>query len=220
MVRYHIQASGMTVPALPSRPLRMASVVLIAWLWVPACEGRRQAAAPTTADSAAVAQARAAADALGSDLIGMLTRELARGGPSAAIAVCADSAQERTRRHQGGGVQVRRVGTRVRNPANTPDAVEADALSAFAAAVSDGRIPADTHFVAPAADGTYELRYLRPVLVREPCLACHGPAEQLAPEVRQLLAARYPQDRATGYAVGDLRGAVSVRLPLPATPGK
>ena len=46
-------------------------------------------------DDARLARARAAADALGKDLMSLLTRELERGGPDAAIAVCADSAQVR-----------------------------------------------------------------------------------------------------------------------------
>jgi hypothetical protein len=34
--------------------------------------------------------------------------------------------------------------------------------------------------------------------------------------VRELLAERYPDDEATGYAVGELRGGISVRLALAA----
>ena len=34
--------------------------------------------------------------------------------------------------------------------------------------------------------------------------------------VRDALAELYPGDRATGYQVGDLRGAVSVKIPLAA----
>jgi hypothetical protein len=41
------------------------------------------------------------------------------------------------------------------------------------------------------------------------CLQCHG--EALAPEVTQALAARYPDDRATGFREGQLRGALSIR---------
>lgn len=184
-------------------------------LFVIACGGGRQTAAPPAADSATVAAARTAANALGADLMGLLTRELTRGGPPAAIAVCADSAQQRTLQHQKAGIQVRRVGTRVRSPANAPDSVERAVLAAFADAIRAGRTPADTHLVVPANGGGYELRYLRPVRIQEPCLACHGPASQLAPEVRELLSTRYPGDQATGYAVGELRGAVSVRASLP-----
>jgi hypothetical protein len=45
-------------------------------------------------------------------------------------------------------------------------------------------------------------------------LACHGPEEALQPEVRAALDQRYPEDRATGYAAGDLRGAFWAEVPL------
>ena len=50
-------------------------------------------------------------------------------------------------------------------------------------------------------------RVLQPIVIAEPCLACHGAAETIAPAVTEVLAARYPNDRATGYALGDMRGA-------------
>jgi len=107
---------------------------------------------------------------------------------------------------------VRRVGTRVRNPSNAPDDLERQVLARFAATIAEGGDPVDTAFVARTSAGGMELRFLRPLRVQEFCLDCHGPANQLSPEVLQVLASRYPDDQATGYAVGDLRGAISVRL--------
>ena len=72
-----------------------------------------------------------------------------------------------------------------------------------------GEPVAEIHEVDPA---TGELRYLRPILVEPACLLCHGAEEELDPEVRRRLAERYPEDRATGFAEGDLRGAFSVRV--------
>ncbi|MBZ0088891.1 MAG: DUF2309 domain-containing protein, partial [Thermoanaerobaculia bacterium] len=46
------------------------------------------------------------------------------------------------------------------------------------------------------------------------CGACHGQPGELAPGVAEVLARRYPGDTATGYTAGDLRGAISVRVPL------
>jgi len=45
-------------------------------------------------------------------------------------------------------------------------------------------------------------------------LQCHGARDKLAPGVADALKELYPQDQATGYAVGDLRGAVSVKIPI------
>jgi hypothetical protein len=177
-----------------------------------ACQPRHQAAAPPAIDSARLAQARTAATDLGADLMAILTRELARGGPGAAIAVCADSAQARTTQHQQKGIVVRRVGTRVRNPLNIPDSIETVLLAAFQADLLAGRLPADTAVLQSLPGGHTRLRYLRPLRVQEPCLTCHGPEADIPEPVRTLLAERYPSDQATGYSVGELRGAISVQL--------
>jgi hypothetical protein len=68
--------------------------------------------------------------------------------------------------------------------------------------------------VIRAPDGSHELQYVRPLVVDGRCLACHGDPAGFDPEVRAVLARRYPDDRATGYAPGDLRGAISVRVPI------
>jgi hypothetical protein len=54
---------------------------------------------------------------------------------------------------------------------------------------------------------------MRAIRLQEFCLACHGPADSIAPAVKQVITARYPNDQATGYAIGELRGAISVRVP-------
>jgi hypothetical protein len=40
------------------------------------------------------------------------------------------------------------------------------------------------------------------------CTTCHGAT--VAPDVAAAIAARYPEDRATGFSPGDLRGAFSI----------
>ena len=188
--------------------------IIAALLVAMACSSDRPPSAgpASTPDARSLARARTAADDLGRDLMGLLSSELQRGGAEAAIAVCADSAQRRTARHNAEGMMVRRVGTRTRNPANRPDSVEGAVLRSFAAALAAGRIPGDTAFTAEAAGDTREVRFLRPIRVAQPGLACHGPPESLSPAVRELLSERYPRDEAVGYRIGDLRGAISVRL--------
>jgi hypothetical protein len=154
------------------------------------------------------------ADSLGDDLMSGLAKALERGGPGLAIHFCADSAQVRTLRYWKDGVYIRRVSERVRNVDDTPDTLELQGLRQLAAEHRAGRLPDEAVSVIRAADGTHQLQYLRPLVVQTACLACHGDPATLAPEVRSLLARRYPHDHATGYAAGDLRGAVSVRIPL------
>lgn len=168
-----------------------------------------------TADSGSVRLARAVADSLGDELMDLLSAALASGGPALAIHVCADSAQVRTLRHWKNGIYIRRVSDRVRNVDDTPDALERRLLEQLAEALQSGTLPRELADVIRAPDGTHELQYVRPILVDGRCLPCHGDPATFEPEVRAVLAQRYPEDRATGYAAGDLRGAVSVRVPLP-----
>ena len=57
------------------------------------------------------------------------------------------------------------------------------------------------------------------------CLHCHAPAEALGEGTRSWLRAAYPEDRALGYALGDLRGFWWAEVPkepasLPAPAGR
>lgn len=165
----------------------------------------------SAADPEALDIARQSADALGHELMGLLLATLEREGPTAAIAYCSDSAQNRTAALNTASVQVRRVTMQPRNLANAPDALEEELLGQFARQHAEGRLPADTSiWVGEGAER--ELRYLRPIIVQQGCLACHGDPAEFAPAIRTALARHYPDDRATGYQVGDLRGAISVRV--------
>ncbi|HRN54626.1 MAG TPA: DUF3365 domain-containing protein, partial [Gemmatimonadaceae bacterium] len=79
-----------------------------------------------------------------------------------------------------------------------------------------GTMPGEIVEVARSGlDGGWELRYLRPVVLQEFCTTCHGAVENIPAAVRSVIAERYPDDSAVGYAAGELRGAISVRIPLP-----
>jgi hypothetical protein len=148
------------------------------------------------------------------DLIGLLFSTLEAEGPAGAVRICADVAQERTAKHARDGIYVRRVSQKVRNPANRPDGAELPKLEQLEALHRQKQLPAEVAEVRQNPDGTRQLQYLRPIVVLERCLACHGPREQIPPAVRELLGRRYPDDRAVDYQAGDFRGAVSVRIPL------
>ena len=48
------------------------------------------------------------------------------------------------------------------------------------------------------------------------CLTCHG--ETLAPELAAAIAREYPNDQATGFKLGELRGAFRVVWPASSPP--
>jgi len=57
--------------------------------------------------------------------------------------------------------------------------------------------------------------YTKPITISNAmCLSCHGdPKKDIAPETAAKLKQLYPQDPATGYAEGDLRGMWALRFP-------
>lgn len=168
---------------------------------------------PSEIPPEALAKARQAADALTGELIATLGRELGAGGPVGAVRVCSEMAPEIAASHSGEGVSVRRVTLKVRNPQDTPDEYERGALLDLEARHADGALPEEMAEVVTDDTGS-KLRYLRPLVVKSPCLSCHGDVESMDPELRSILEERYPDDQAVGYEEGDLRGAVSVTVDL------
>ena len=138
------------------------------------------------------------------------------GGASGAISVCADTAQAIA--HSMGekqSVTIKRVSTRWRNPANTPDRFEDSVLTLFGQKKSMGELNDQSeYFTIVQTDSGTVARYLKPIIVQSVCLSCHGPEQSMTEEIRRTLKKRYPDDRALGYSAGDLRGAVSVVLPF------
>jgi hypothetical protein len=179
-------------------------------------EAPMEAATAVPEGDDALATARQTADGLGRELMGLMLAKLRDEGPGGAIAFCADSAQARTAAMASEGIIIRRVTMQPRNLANAPDAYEEALLLALAQRHAAGTLPPDTAaYVGTGAD--HELRYMRPIRIQQQCLTCHGDPGGFPTEVRRTLAERYPDDRATGYAEGDFRGAISVRIiaPLP-----
>jgi len=168
------------------------------------------------ADAPEVEQARAVATKVLEETKSALEGALKGGQPAAALGVCASVAQNIARRQEQQGWRVRRVSEKVRNPADTPDAQELAVLRAWQDAHTAGRLtPTTERQEIVTAGGRWYVHYMKPIFIGGPvCLQCHGARDKLAPGVADALKELYPHDQATGYAVGDLRGAVSVKIPI------
>lgn len=161
-------------------------------------------------EAARTKAADAAAKLMG-ELFTELQTALAKGPPEQAIDVCAERAPAIARRvGRETGLGVRRTALRTRNPANDPD----DWERAWLERAAKGKAPAVDDAEVVRRDGRYELRYMRTIRLAEMCVTCHGAPEKIQPAVREAIARRYPQDQATGFAPGELRGAVAVRVPF------
>ncbi len=162
----------------------------------------------------AIAEAEAISVELSDKLKSMLAEELASGSFAGAVKVCSETALTSTEEFsRSRGRYVRRVTLQTRNPKNAPDDFERDVLRTFARVNRSGGVLRD-YFQIVDTGGGQELRFLRPVQTGGVCLSCHGPREKIPAEVKQILRERYPHDQATGYSGGEVRGAISVRIPL------
>jgi hypothetical protein len=190
-----------------------AALVLLAVALAAGGVARAQEPADPLVQSA-LTEARVAAGELTTKLKSLLKEELARGGFDGAIAVCAVVAQESTAEYRETFKNdIRRVSLRRRNPANEPDAYERAVLESFDRLPVDER-PKAEHWEVVSENGDESLRYLKPLVTQPLCLTCHGDKGSMAPAVREALAEHYPDDQATGFEVGDVRGAVTIQIPL------
>lgn len=166
-------------------------------------------AAPPTDNVRAEERARAAAivGELKKSLVGALQGALARGAPSA-ITVCHEMAPGLVSTLSRDGITVGRATRKPRNPKNEARGWQADALAELEGVQRENKLAGAT-FTRRLPDG--RAAYAEPLVIQELCLACHGP--NVGPDVRAILAEKYPTDQATGYAVGDLRGIAWVELP-------
>jgi hypothetical protein len=179
--------------------VRHLALLLVA---LTACRRQPPAEVRAQADEALLLRVDGAATRLATTLRGRLLTAMREGGPAAAAEVCARDARgiaEQVRAETG--IAVGRASLRPRAPANAaPGWVDAWLRS-------QGERPAQgVAGVRAVHEG--HARVLRPIPVEGPCVSCHGDPATIPEGVRAVLAARYPADRATGYRVGDLRGAL------------
>ncbi|MDD5250832.1 MAG: DUF3365 domain-containing protein [Rhodocyclaceae bacterium] len=160
--------------------------------------------------------ARQVASSLPPRLLQVLVAEIGKGGPESAISVCreraplmAKAASEKT------GWAIRRVSLRPRNPKAAPDAWEKAVLEDFDRRAAAGESPALLEKSEVVAEGGQRVfRYMKALPTQEVCLLCHGAPERLTPPVTAKLRELYPDDQATGYEVGQVRGAITLKKPL------
>lgn len=123
--------------------------------------------------------------------------------------VCAPVGQEARRIAGENGWKVEQLAIRYRNPAH-----EADRKARGVMELMEKRPDLMGLWERSPAKRDPKLRYFRRIEVRPACLACHG-AKDRRPE---FVEESYPDDRAFGFAPGDLRGVYSVTFPSDAEP--
>jgi hypothetical protein len=144
-------------------------------------------------------------------LKGELMAALSEGDAVNALGVCATKAPEIVATHAVGRWSVRRVSDRSRNPDNRASTTEAVILLGFADSATAP--PFVETWEGPDSLRTYH--FYKPIHTVPLCLMCHGGLQTMAPGVMAALRDKYPQDRATGYKAGELRGMFVVEATWP-----
>lgn len=157
------------------------------------------------------ADAKRIVGAFGQALKTQLMAAMQEGGPINAVGVChAIAPALAAEASAANGVALTRVSLRHRNPQlGVPSAWQRAVLEDFDRKVAAGAAP-QTLVYSEVVGDTY--RFMKAIPTEAPCLACHG--EAIEPALAQKLAELYPGDQATGYRLGDLRGAFSLLKPL------
>ena len=164
--------------------------------------------------AARIGASREAIKSFAGSLQKQLKSAMTDGGPTAAIEVCniaaPEIAQTASVTH---GWSVGRTSLKLRNPDNAPDAWELAVLRDFEDRKAAGEAPGSIdHAEIVVGDGQRTFRYMKAIGTQPVCIVCHGTS--IAPEVTAKLDALYPEDRARGFSVGDIRGAFSIAQPV------
>jgi len=139
-----------------------------------------------------------------------LQHEIKTKGLIHAAAFCNTNAltlTEEVNLHQVQGVSIRRISLKERNAANTPSADEKKVLESMQKMLKEKQLP--PYLVEHEGKG---YKYYKPLVIKkEACLKCHGDISK-NPELNQFMKEHYPFDKAQGYKMGDLRGAMVVEI--------
>lgn len=162
-------------------------------------------------------EVRKVATQLLAQIRGEVTKEMEQGGPLRSVIVCKYSVPEITSSlSRKTGMRVSRVTLKARNPAlASPDPWEQRVLMDFDRRAAKGEKAENLEYSEIVAEpqGRF-LRYMKAIPVAPVCMTCHGPGDTLTDAIKAQIATEYPHDKATGYSVGQVRGAVTVKRAL------
>ena len=139
-----------------------------------------------------------------------LKKEMKANGPVKALEFCNVNASKLTKKIDAKykGIEVKRVSLKPRNSSNKPSKDEVVILKSLENMYKVGVKPKN---IVQKIDG--KVKVYKPLLIsKKVCLVCHGDLSKnktLAKKIHKL----YPNDKATGYKMHDLRGAIVVTMP-------
>lgn len=134
-----------------------------------------------------------------------------KSGAAAAIGMCQTISPDLvTNASDEFKFEVSRPGVRLRNPENAPDEWEQKVLDLFQGSMATGSdaTKLEHHELVTTPEGDKLFRYMKPIVMTEMCMSCHG--TEVKQDVKAEIARYYPDDKAIGFRLGELRGAFSL----------
>jgi len=142
-----------------------------------------------------------------------LKANLKKGGTVQAATFCSSKAQSITHEINVSFAKettVHRTSLKYRNSDNSPKSDEREVLESMQKDFDAGKALPEL-IVKKIYDDTYKV--YKPIYIsKDVCLKCHGDVSTLDTKTYDVIKEHYPNDKARGYKMGDLRGAFVVKI--------
>ena len=157
---------------------------------------------------------RATVKQMATKMQGAMKGAMKSGGPIKAIDVCRVKAPKMAAMiSKEKGWDIGRTSLKVRNPGNRPDAWELKVLQDFEKRKQNGGDTSKMEYTEVVTEaGSKYFRYMKAIPTAAPCLTCH--ASKIDKKLEARINSLYPEDKARGFKVGDIRGAFTIKQPL------
>ena len=159
-----------------------------------------------------ISQAKTEIKTLATALKSTLQHGMKTNGPAASVTLCNVQApiitQASAAKSGSSDWTVTRTSLKLRSPANAPSDWVEQVLTDFEVRKDQGEA-AEKMAHSEVRDGQFY--FIKAIPTQGACLACHG--SNIGENVKDKLAELYSNDKATGYSLGDIRGAFIASKP-------
>jgi len=107
-------------------------------------------------------------------------------------------------------VEIRRTSHKLRNPDSKPNADQEAVINNYLQLQEDQNKQMEPVIMK---DEQGYVHFYAPIKLKEKCLQCHGQVgKDIHDDVYKVIKEKYPQDKATGFKVGELRGIWDIKF--------
>lgn len=148
------------------------------------------------------------AEATATILVTNLSQKMKSGGVQEAVPFCNTMALPLTEEiEKKYDVTIKRTSLFIRNEENKPNEAEIIILNQYKKSLANN----ETLEPIIHMDNSDNPHFYAPIVLQKKCLACHGAfGKEVTKQTDSIIKSYYPNDKATGFKEGDLRGIWSI----------